>query len=80
MFRNHVALIATNQAYGSGTMIGDWPTRILATCPQKKEDYITATINLAGVRKVRNSSRNFSQRRPELYGQIVKPLATLRED
>ena len=76
MFRNHVAMIATNQAYGSGTMIGNWPTRILAVCPEKKEDYITATINLGGVRRARKFSRNFQQRRPELYGPIVKPLAT----
>ena len=75
IFRNHVAVICTNQAYGSGTMIGDWPTRILAACPEKKEDYITATINLAGVRSAREHSRNFQQRRPELYGEIVKPLA-----
>jgi predicted amidohydrolase len=73
-FRNHVAVIATNQAYGSGTMIADWPARILARCPKKKEDYVTATINLAGVRRARHSSRNFRQRRPELYGEIVRPL------
>ena len=73
-FRNHVAVIATNQAYGSGTMIADWPARILAHCPKKKEDYVTATINLAGVRKARQYSRNFRQRRPELYGEIVRPL------
>ena len=74
MFRNHVAIISTNQAYGAGTMIGDWPTSILAHCPEKKEDYITSTINLSGVRQARRSSRNFQQRRPELYGEIVKPL------
>jgi len=74
MFRNHVAVVATNQAYGAGTMIGDWPTRILAHCPEKGERYITATINLAGVRHARRHSRNFQQRRPELYGEIVKPL------
>ena len=75
-FRNHVAVIATNQAYGSGTMIADWPARILAHCPEKKEDYITATINLAGVRRARQFSRNFQQRRPELYGEIVRPLSS----
>ena len=74
-FRNHVALVSTNQAYGAGTMIGDWPARILAHCPEKKEDYVTATINLAGVRRARKLSRNFRQRRPELYGDIVRPLA-----
>jgi N-carbamoylputrescine amidase len=74
-FRNHVAVIATNQAYGCGTMVADWPARILAHCPEKKEDYITATINLAAVRRARKFSRNFRQRRPELYGEIVRPLS-----
>jgi len=73
MFQSHVAMITTNQAYGSGTMIGDWPTRILAHCPEKKEEYITATINLRGLRRARKYSRNFQQRRPELYGAIVEP-------
>jgi predicted amidohydrolase len=76
VFRNHVALICTNQAYGSGTMIADWPNRILADCPHPKEGYITATIHLRAVRRARESSRNFRQRRPELYGQITKPLPT----
>jgi N-carbamoylputrescine amidase len=73
MFRNHVAVISTNQAYGAGTMIADWPTRILARCPDRKESYITATINLKNIRRARKYSRNFQQRRPDLYGEIVKP-------
>ncbi len=73
-FRNHVAIVATNQAYGAGTMIADRPARILAHCPEKKEAYITATIDLTGVRRARASSRNFRQRRPELYGEIVEPV------
>lgn len=73
MFQNHVAMICTNQAYGSGTMIADWPTRILAHCPEPKESYITATINLGNVRAARHNSRNFRQRRPSLYEKIVDP-------
>jgi len=72
-FRNHVAVICTNQAYGAGTMIADWPTRILARCPDRKESYVVATINLKNLRRARKFSRNFQQRRPELYGEIVKP-------
>lgn len=81
IFRNHVAVICTNQAYGAGTMIGDWPARILAHCPEKGENHITATINLRSVRRARQFSRNFQQRRPELYGDIVEPPPTpqLRE-
>jgi predicted amidohydrolase len=74
IFRNHVALVCANQAYGGGTMIGDWPARILARCPEKKESYITATINLSKIREARKFSRNFRQRRPELYDEIIKPI------
>ena len=77
VFRNHVAVVCTNQAYGSGTMIGDWPGRILAQCHDRGEHYITATINLQALRRARHFSRNFQQRRPELYGEITKPLATV---
>lgn len=76
MFQSHVAMIATNQAYGSGTMIGDCtrrPNQILARCPNKQESYVTATINLKRIRATRNSSRNFQQRRPDLYGKLVAP-------
>ena len=77
MFQSHVAMVSANQAYGSGTMIGDpaaWPGRILARCPDKTESYISATIDLKAVRKMRVSSRNFQQRRPELYGDLTKPI------
>ena len=73
MFQDEVAVIATNQAYGAGTMIGQWPAHIMASCPEPKESYITATISLEQVRQARKSSRNLQQRRPELYEEIVKP-------
>ena len=76
MFQSHVAMITANQAYGSGTMIGDCtkrPAQILARCPDKQESYISATINLKQIRKVRNTSRNFQQCRPDLYGKLVAP-------
>lgn len=76
MFQDEVALIATNQAYGSGTMIGQWPAQILGQCPEPKESYITAKINLEQVRKARKNSRNIQQRRPEIYGEIARPLGT----
>lgn len=74
MFQDEVAMVATNQAYGTGTMIGQWPSQILAACTEPKEGYITATIDLGQVRKARHNSRNFRQRRPEAYGEIVKPI------
>lgn len=45
----------------------------------EKEDYVLATINLQQVRQARENSRNLQQRRPELYGEIVKPLTVPRE-
>ncbi|MEW4567826.1 carbon-nitrogen hydrolase family protein [Tautonia sp. JC769] len=76
MFQNEVALIATNQAYGAGTMIGQWPAQILASCADPEEDYITATIDLDRVRQARQNSRNRQQRRPDTYGPIVRPIAS----
>jgi N-carbamoylputrescine amidase len=75
IFQSHVAMISTNQAYGGGTMIADRPNRIVARCPDRKEAYITGTINLGQVRKARKHSRNFQQRRPDLYGELVKPAS-----
>lgn len=72
MFQSHVAMVTTNQSYGGGTLIGDPPTRILATCPDREESYISATVDLGKVRKVRTNSRNFRQRRPELYGGLAE--------
>src|SRR3954447_10619998 len=76
MFQNEVALVATNQAYGSGTMIGQWPAQILAACSEPREGYITATIDLERVRKARQNSRNLRQRRRDVYGEMVKPIGT----
>lgn len=75
MFQSHVAVIATNQAYGSGTMIGDGRAQILKRCPDKTEAYISATINLKRIRQRRASSRNFQQRRPDLYQELITPLS-----
>ena len=74
MFQNHVAVVCTNQAYGAGTMIADWPMLIRSRCPDRQEAYITAAINLRAIRRARQFSRNFRQRRPELYGEIVAPI------
>jgi predicted amidohydrolase len=77
MFQDEVAMITTNQSYGAGTMIGQWPAQILATCPERKESYITGTISLDRVRQARKNSRNLQQRRPEVYKEVVKPMSTL---
>ena len=67
MFQSHVAMVTTNQAYGGGTMIGVPPSRILTQAPAKEEAYIVAEIDLSRIRQIRKSSRNFQQRRPDLY-------------
>ncbi len=72
MFQNSVAMVTTNQAYGAGTMVADWPATIKAVCPPKQEAYISATIDLKRLRHIRKHSRNYQQRRPELYGEILK--------
>lgn len=72
MFHNSVAMVTTNQAYGGGTMIADWPATIKAQCPSQKEAYITATIDLKRLRHIRKHSRNYQQRRPDLYGELLE--------
>lgn len=75
MFQSHVAMITTNQAYGAGTMIADGTRHghIIARTPDRKESYITGTINLQHIRRRRSGSRNFTQRRPDLYKDLVAP-------
>ncbi len=79
MFQSHVAMVTTNQAYGGGTMIGDLPARILARCPDRQEAYITATVNLKQIRRMCAGSRNFARRRPDLYGDLARPVADSQE-
>ena len=77
-FQNHVAVITTNQAYGSGTMIADGPTDIIQRCPDKTEAYISGTLDLKRIRQRRANSRNFQQRRPDLYQRLSAPLVNAR--
>ena len=71
MFQSHVAIVSANQAYGGGTMIGDLPANILARCPMREEAYISSSVDLEKVRQARRFSRNFQQRRPDLYGALT---------
>ena len=72
MEQNLVSMICTNQDYGFGTMIAQYPNSIDAMCSQTGEDYITADLDLKHLRLARKNSRNFQQRRPDLYGEIIK--------
>jgi len=73
MEQNLVSMICTNQDYGSGTMLAQYPNKIDAVCRQPGEDYIITEFNLKKLRIARKNSRNFQQRRPELYKEITKP-------
>jgi len=72
MEQNLISMICTNQAYGAGTMIAQYPNRIDAVCRKTGEGYVTGMIDLKRLRHARKNSRNFRQRRPELYQEIVK--------
>ncbi|MHC4074136.1 MAG: carbon-nitrogen hydrolase family protein [Planctomycetota bacterium] len=73
MQQNVVSMICTNQDYGAGTMIAQYPNKIDAFCRLPGEGYVTAELDLKRLRIARKNSRNFQQRRPELYDAITKP-------
>ena len=79
MFQSQVAMVTANQAYGGGTMIADmgqWEPQILERLPEKKEGMIVAAVDLNQIRKARANSRNFQQRRPDLYRELTAPIRT----
>lgn len=80
MFQSHVAVVTANQAYGGGTMIGDGRSKILAQAPPREEAYVSATIPLERIRQMRSSSRNFAQRRPDLYQKLTEPKPKTKDD
>jgi len=71
MHQNTVSMICTNQAYGKGTMIAEYPGNIKAYCQESGEQYITATLNLTHLRYARQHDRNAQQRRPDIYREIL---------
>ena len=71
MEQNLVSMICTNQDYGAGTMLAQYPNTINAICQQPGEGYITTEFDLKKLRNARQNSRNFQQRRPELYKEIT---------
>jgi len=72
IFRNYCAIISTNLGPGSGTMIGTWPYNILAIVKETGNHYITAELNLKDLRCNRTNSRVFHQRRPDIYGSVIR--------
>lgn len=79
MEQNLISMICTNQDYGAGTMLAQFPNRISAICSQPGEGYISAEFNLKRLRLARKNSRNFQQRRPDLYGEVTETHAVWKD-
>lgn len=73
MFQNEVHVITANQAYGAGTMIGQYHNQILAHIEEPGEAAIQAELDMKMLRNARAHSRNLAQRRPELYNTLTEP-------
>ena len=74
MYRNYIAMIATDLAAGFGTMIGIYPNIILARVNEIGDHYITAEIDLEALREQRKNSRCFHQRAPEKYKVLTSEI------
>lgn len=74
MYRNYIAMVATNLGPGKGTMIGTWPERILAKIDQTGSHYIVADIDLKDLRFRRANSRVHHQKKPAAYKAITEPM------
>ena len=79
MEQNLVSMICTNQDYGAGTMLAQYPNRIEAICRQAGEGYITAELDMKRLRLARKKSRSFQQRRPELYQEVTQSHAIWKD-
>lgn len=70
---NYTHMVAVNKAVGSGTMIVQWPPRILQRVERTGEAYIISDLNLENLRTARIHAREFHQLRPEIHAEIIKP-------
>jgi len=73
MFQNEIHVITANQAYGAGTMIGQYPNVILEQLKKPGQGSIKAELDMKTLRSARAHSRNLAQRRPELYKTLTEP-------
>jgi beta-ureidopropionase len=72
MMQNKVHMVCTNKAIGSGTMIAEWPAGIIAETTEPGEKYICAEVKMDNLRISRKYCREFFQREPEKYADLVK--------
>ncbi|MCC5874737.1 MAG: carbon-nitrogen hydrolase family protein [Candidatus Sumerlaeia bacterium] len=70
---NYTHMVATNKAIGAGTMIAQWPPKILERVEEPVEAYIVADLDMAHLRTARIHSREFHQIRPHVHSEIMKP-------
>lgn len=70
--QNYVHIITTNKAVGAGTMIAAWPNQIVQQITEAREGYITAQLDLTGLRQARIHSREFRQRRAAMFADLAK--------
>lgn len=71
-FMTSTHVVATNMAVGAGSMICAYPGNVLACVENPGEAYVTAELDLAGLRVQRRNNRMFHQRRPERYRDLMK--------
>jgi beta-ureidopropionase len=69
--QNYVHMVCTNKDVGAGTMIAEWPAAVNEIVSEAREAYIISDLNLTGLRHARKLAREFFQRRPEIYGEIL---------
>ena len=72
LHQNYVHMVCTNKSFGSGTMIAEWPNKIDKILTEPKVDYILAELPLAHLREARKHAREFFQRRPEIFSEIIQ--------
>ncbi len=72
MAANKVHMICTNKALGSGTMIAEWPDTIPRYVDQTGPAMITYELNLQNLRYGRKYAREFYQRTPRNYREIIE--------
>ncbi len=72
MHQNYAHVVCTNKAFGSGTMIAEWPTRIENVLTEAKTGYLAADLPMSHLRDARKHAREFYQRRPEIFHELTQ--------
>ena len=65
-------VITANMSVGAGSMVCAYPGNVVAIAPHPGEAYLTAEMDLAGLRVQRKNNRMFHQRRPERFRELIQ--------